>query len=101
MVKQRKHYQVKPIYYYRFQKYFLSKIIYKSLQSNHKQLSLIRLSFVQKQVKNKSDKVFFITQAKLACPINYSTSVPRKALLLSRFSFIKYLDSLTLGILLK
>ena len=101
MVKQRKHYQVKPLYYHNFQKYFLFKVMRKSLHSNHKQLSWIRLSFIQVQGGNKSSKVFFISQAKLACPLNYSTSVPRKTFLLSRFSFIKYFDSLTLGILLK
>ena len=101
MLKQRRHYQNKPIYYNIFQKRFLSITVANSLQLNHKQLSWIRLSFIQTQTKKKSSKLFFISQAKLACPLGYSTSVPRKALLLSRFSFIKYLDSLTLGVLLK
>ena len=101
MVKQRRHYQTKPIFYYNFQKDFLRKIVNKSLYLNHKQLSWIRLSFIQKQNNNKSDKRFFISHAKLACPIGYSTSVPRKTFLLSRFSCIKYLDSLTVGVFLK
>ena len=101
MVKQRKHYQTKPIFYYNFQKDFLKKIVEKSLYMNHKQLGWVRLSFIQRQGNSKVDERFFISHAKLACPIGYSTSVPRKALLLSRFSCIKYLDSLTVGIFLK
>lgn len=101
MVKQRRHYQNKPIYYNIFQKHFLAITVTKSLRVNHKQLSWTRLSFIQMQTKKKSSKLFFISQAKLVCPLGYSTSVPRKTLLLSRFSFVKYLDSLTLGVLLK
>ena len=101
MIKQRKHYQVKPLLYYKFKKSFLIKVLQKSLQQNHKQQSWIRLSFIQTQIYYKSNKSFFISHAKLACPINYSTSVPRKAILVSRFSLVKYLDSLALGVVLK